>query len=185
MLFRSEGWERSLSKELYDVYAKLCLINREEVNVDLKEYLPYSVVKKERMNSFEVLTAVDNREELFDFIDKTKSVAVLDTIEINKLLIDKSLELCGDISKIIEQMKKCYYPSNTYFCVNSEYFWMTTVCALKNSKSKNEMMNYLLDCGGGHDGFCELIKINGELDNKTITLNLFERLLDCVEFLLS
>ena len=184
-LMVKEGWERSLSKELYDVYTKLCLINREVVNVNLKEYLPYSVVKKERMNSFEVLTAVDDREGLFDFIDKTKSVAVLDTVEINNLLIDKSLELCGDISKIIEQMKKCYYPSNTYFCVNSEYFWMTTVCALKNSKSKNEMMNYLLDCGGGHDGFCELIKINGELDNKKTTIELFERLLDCVEFLLS
>ena len=179
------GWERYLSEDIYDDYAAQCLIRGEDVNVKLKEYQSYPVVKREKINSFEALTEVVDREGLFDFIDKTKSVAVLDTMEINKLLIDKSLELCGDISRIIDQMKKCFYPSNTHYCINSKYFWMTTVCAIKNPKSKTEMMTYLLECGGGHDGFCELIKINGALDNKITTIDLFERLLDCVDFLLT
>ena len=179
------GWERSLTQDLYEVYVRQCLARGKEADVELKEYRPYPVVKGEKINSFEALTAVNDREGFFDFIDKTKSVAALDSFEINNLLIDKSLVLCGDISKIIDQMKKCYYPSNTYYCKNSEYFWMTVVCALKNHRSKAEMTTYLLECGGGHDGFCELIKINGALDNKQTTIELFERLLDCVEFLLT
>ena len=180
-----EGWERTLSEDLYKVYATMCSKRSEEVNVDLKEFLPYPVLEREKINSIEALTAAADKEGMFDFIDKTKSVAALDTMEINKLLIDKSLELCGDISRIIDQMKKCFYPSNTHYCINSKYFWMTTVCALKNPKSKTEMMTYLLECGGGHDGFCELIKINGALGNKNTTIELFERLLDCVDFLLT
>ena len=180
-----EGWERTLSEDLYKVYATMCSKRSEEVNVDLKEFLPYPVLEREKINSIEALTAAADKEGMFDFIDKTKSVAALDTMEINKLLIDKSLELCGDISRIIDQMKKCFYPSNTHYCINSKYFWMTTVCALKNPKSKTEMTTYLLECGGGHDGFCELIKINGALGNKNTTIELFERLLDCVDFLLT
>lgn len=179
------GWERSLTQELHEVYVRQCLARGKEADVELKEYRPYPIVKGEKINSFEALTAVNDREGFFDFIDKTKSVAALDSFEINNLLIDKSLVLCGDISKIIEQIKKCYYPNNTYYCANSEYFWMTVVCALKNPKSKTEMMTYLLEGGGGHDGFCELIKINGALGNKNTTIELFERLLDCVDFLLT
>lgn len=61
---------------------------------------------------------------------------------------------------------------------------MTVVAALKNSKSKNSIFEYLITSGGGHDGFSELIKIYAALDNKKVCVNAFETLLNTVEFLL-
>ena len=61
---------------------------------------------------------------------------------------------------------------------------MTVISALKNQKSKNSMVDYLIKSGGGHDGFSELIKIYGFLDNKEICIRAFNTMLGCIEFLL-
>ncbi|MCC0697100.1 hypothetical protein [Clostridioides sp. ES-S-0048-02] len=76
------------------------------------------------------------------------------------------------------------YPSSLFYSRNSHNFWMTVLAALKNTKSKNSMLQYLLENGGGHDGFNELIKIYGYLGNKDLCIKLFERMLTCIEFLL-
>ena len=58
---------------------------------------------------------------------------------------------------------------------------MTVVCALKNAKAKNSIIDYLITYGGGHDGFSELIKIYGYLGNKDICLETFHKMMDCIE----
>ena len=81
-------------------------------------------------------------------------------------------------------MKNKYYPSSIAGSVNSINFWMTVVATLKNPKAKGSMLDYLLEHGGGHDGFSELIKIFGEMKQKEICLEAFDTLMKCVEFLL-
>ena len=63
-------------------------------------------------------------------------------------------------------------------------FWMTVVAALQNPKAKGSMMRYLLEQGGGHDGFSELIKVFGEMKNKNMCIRTFDMMFNCVEFLL-
>lgn len=109
---------------------------------------------------------------------------IFNSYEINEMLIEKSIELIGNIDDIIEVLVRSHYPSNTSYSVNSFYFWMTVVYALKNTKAKNIIADYLTAYGGGHDGFSELLKIYGYLGNKDICLETFDKMMDFIKFLL-
>lgn len=61
---------------------------------------------------------------------------------------------------------------------------MTVVSALKNAKTKSSIFDYLINHGGGHDGFSEIIKIYGYIGQKDICLKTFDKMIDCIEFLL-
>lgn len=61
---------------------------------------------------------------------------------------------------------------------------MTVVAAIKNNKSKNHMLDYLMKCNSGHDGFSELIKILSNLNQKDTCLKAFDSFINCIELLL-
>lgn len=179
------GWNRELKTTEYDMYSKLCRARNKELDVNKeKEMLYSSVSQQEKNNALQVLTDIDSSENLKIFISKLHRDYILDSYEINEMLIEKSIELIGNIDDIIEVLVKSHYPSNTSYSVNSFYFWMTVVCALKNTKAKNSIVDYLIAYGGGHDGFSELLKIYGYLGNKDICLETFDKMMDCIEFLL-
>ncbi|HBF6541367.1 TPA: hypothetical protein KOT37_003928, partial [Clostridioides difficile] len=127
---------------------------------------------------------INTEEDLCEFIKRLDGEYYLENLEINELFIKKCVDINGNIEVIIDMFTRYNYPSSLYYSRNSHNFWMTVLSALKNAKSKNSMMQYLLENGGGHDGFSELIKIYGYLGNKDICIKLFERMLTCVEFLL-
>ncbi len=179
------GWNRELKTAEYDIYSKLCKARNKEMDVNKEKEIVYSYAPKIQKNDvLQNLINIDSGENLKIFISKLHRDYLLDSFEINELLIEKSIELIGNIDDIIDVFAKSHYPSNISYSTNSYNFWMTVVCALKNAKAKNSIIDYLITYGGGHDGFSELIKIYGYLGNKDICLETFHKMMDCIEFLL-
>lgn len=179
------GWERELEEEEYNIYTQICNKMHKEVDVCKKNHVKYSSNHDGTENhTYEILQDINNKDEFNKFVSKLFCEYKIDSFEINDLLIQKSLDLTGNISNILELFKKSHYPSYNNYSSNNRYFWMTVVSALKNVKSKAAIFDYLLRYGSGHDGLGELIKIYGYLGDKKICLQAFETLLNCVEFLL-
>lgn len=179
------GWDRELKTGEYEIYTKLCNIRNKEVDVKKEKEIEYnSVLKQQKNNALQILKEINSKEDLKMFISKLKREYKVDSFEINDMLIEKSVDLIGNIEDIIKVLSESYYPSNTSYSTNSCNFWMTVVSALKNTKSKSAIFDYLVTHGGGHDGFSEVIKIYGYLGDKNVCLETFDKMIDCIEFLL-
>ena len=179
------GWNKELNEAEYNLYIKLC--NEFNKQVDVKKRVsnyPTEIHKTNKINSLEILKAINKEEALDSFIQEIRRAHKLDSIEINEVLIQKSLDITGNVNKIVNMFKDYHYPSTNRYSNNSLNFWMTVAAALKNPLSKSEMMKYLIENGGGHDGFGEMIKVFAYLGDKEMSIKLFESLLKCIEFLL-
>ncbi len=180
-----KGWEKKLDSAEYEIYVDLC--NKYDMENDVhkaKEYSFDSVEKRNELNSLNEIKKVKSIDELKVFIEKMDRVIRVDNLESNQMLVQKCIDLNGNINDILNLMKKQYYPSSINGSANGMNFWMTVVAALQNPKAKGSMMRYLLEQGGGHDGFSELIKVFGEIKNKNMCIRTFDIMLNCVEFLL-
>lgn len=181
-----EGWERELEREGYEVYVQLCDKYKKDVDVQKRKEYEYTTSKEEKakVDVLDKLKIIEEKEFLDEFFKKIESNYLLDNFEVNDLLIQKCLYIYGNIEAILELFTKLHYPSSTQHTYNSQNFWMTVVSALRNQQSKNIMIDYLIKSGGGHDGFSELIKIYGYLDNKEVCTNAFDTMLNSIELLL-
>lgn len=180
------GWDKKLRKDEYEIYCKLCQQHSKAIDVNQEEPNLYEPAesKQEIPNILETLNKINTVDDLNDFMKKLSREYSLETFEVNELLIKKCIEITGNIDAVLEVLSKSYYPSSVFYSNNSRYFWMTVISALKNQKSQSSILEYLLKCGGGHDGFNELIKIYGFLGNKEICISAFEKMLSSIEFLL-
>ncbi len=180
------GWDRELDREEYEIYILLCDKYDKEVDVQKRKEYEYTVKGEERLkvSVLDNLKMIEEEEELSQFFLKSESKYLLDNFKINDLLVEKCLSIHGNIDAILELLTKFHYPSNSEYTYNSSNCWMIVVSALKNQKSKNIMIDYLINNGGGHDGFNELIKIYGYLGDKEICIETFETMMNCIEFLL-
>jgi len=179
------GWNRELNTREYEIYTELCSARNKEVDVDKEKERKYSKASKEQENStLKVLNDISTEEDLKLFISKLRREYLINSFEINDMLIKKSIDLIGNIEDIINVLSESNYPSNISYSTNSYNFWMMVVSALKNTKTKSSIFDYLVNHGGGHDGFSEVIKIYGYLGNKDICLKTFDKMIDCIEFLL-
>jgi hypothetical protein len=154
--------------------------------VQKEKEFEYTTSKEEKLkiNALDNLKIIEEKEALDDFFKKIESNCLLINFEVNDLLVEKCLSIYGNIDAILDLLTKIHYPSSTNYTYNSSNLWMTVVSALKNQQSKNIMIDYLIKSGGGHDGFTELIKIYGYLDNKVICTNAFDAMLSSIDFLL-
>ena len=180
-----KGWEKELDSAEYKIYVDLC--NKYQMENDVhraREYNFDSVKKRNELNSLNEIKRVRSIDELKVFMEKMNREIRVDNLESNQMLIQKCIDLSGNINDILNLMEKKYYPSSINVSTNGMNFWMTVVAALQNPKAKGSMMRYLLEQGGGHDGFSELIKVFGEMKNKNMCIRTFDIMLNCVEFLL-
>lgn len=179
-----KGWKKELNSVEYKTYAVLC--NKYHVENDINEtknsIFP-SVKKESEQNSLNEIKKIKSIDEFKVFIKKLNREIRVNNLEANKMLIQKSIDLNGNIDDILNLMEEKYYPSSASGSINSVNFWMTVVAALQNPRAKADMMKYLLEQGGGHDGLNELIKIFGEMKNKNLCMKAFDIMIKCVEFL--
>jgi hypothetical protein len=179
------GWNRELKAREYDIYIKLCNTKNKEVDVNKEKEWDYSKnCKEQENNTLKTLSEISSAEDLKLFISKLHREYSIDSFEINEMLIQKSIDLTGNINDIVKMLSESYYPSSVSYSTNSNNFWMTVISALNNIKAKSSIIDYLLNHGGGHDGFSELVKINGHLNNKDMCLKSFDAMMECIEFLL-
>lgn len=181
------GWEKELKTAEYEIYIQLCSKLGKKVDVVKEKGIKYPVTPKKEpeVKTLDALKGIEIKAELNEFFKKLESNYLLDNFEVNDLLIKKCFDIYGNIDLVLALLNKLHYPNNIRYSYNSIYFWMTVVSALKNQKSKNSIIDYLIKSGGGHDGFSELIKIFGFLDCKEICIKSFDTMLNGIEFLLS
>lgn len=179
------GWDRELANTEYQIYEKLCYEHQKEVDVSKQKEWDYKQNDvKHREDYLKILSGINSVEELKLFITKMQREYLVDNYQIGEILIQKSVDLIGNIDDILKLLSEQYYPSSSVGYTNSRNYWMVMVAALRNQKSRSSAFNYLISHGGGHDGFSELIKIYSELNNKDICLKLFDTMVRCIEFLL-
>lgn len=98
----------------------------------------------------------------------------LKDIESWQVLIDKTYELYGDISLFIEYLESISYPHSDYYSSAGRYAHLGLSYALENPNYKQEMLDYLY-YNGGHGGFGNLIKTYAQMNDREMTINLFNR----------
>lgn len=180
------GWGRELRKEDYNLYKKLCVLHGKEIDVitEENEYTK-QCSQNDKSIKYELIKSIQSTEDFNNIISKIiNGELYIDSIISNECLIEKSIELTGGIDRILELFSETHYPSMAFGRINSTYYWMTVVAAIKNHKSKNHMLDYLLKCNSGHDGFSELIKILSNLNEKDTCLKAFDSFMNCIELLL-
>lgn len=180
------GWERKLRKEDYNLYKKLCVLHGKEIDVitEENEYTK-QCSQNDKSIKYELIKSIQSTENFNKIISKIiNGELYIDSIISNECLIEKSIELTGGIDRILELFSETHYPSMAFGRINSTYYWMTVVAAIKNHKSKNHMLDYLMKCNSGHDGFSELIKILSNLNQKDTCLKAFDSFINCIELLL-
>ena len=182
--FEMAGWERELRSSEYEIYIELCSARSITVDIKKEREIAYNVTPSRQDNTWEVLSSIDTEEDLKQFISKLHREYCINDFATNDMLIEKSIELIGNIDEIIKVLSDSNYPSNTSYSANSHNFWMTIVSALKNTKTKSVVHDYLLNHGGGHDGFSEIVKIYGHLGDKDVCLKVFDKMVNCIDFLL-
>lgn len=180
------GWGRELRKEDYNLYKKLCVLHGKEIDVitEENEYTK-QCSQNDKSIKYELIKSIQSTEDFNNIISKIiNGELYIDSIISNECLIEKSIELTGGIDRILELFSETHYPTMSFTTTNSSNYWMVTVAALKNYKSKNSMLDYLLKCNSGHDGFSELIKILSYLNEKDTCLKAFDSFMNCIELLL-
>ena len=181
------GWNRELEKREYGIYESLCEIRHKKVDVkESKENNISNNFQKDcndENNLLNIIKCIKSEKDLRAFINKMETEYILDNLNVNEQLLKKCIEITGNINLIISLLENKHYPSSTIYSCNSGNFWMLIVAALNNPKSKSSIFEYLIESGGGHDGFSELIKIYAFMDKRDVCMKAFETLLNIVEFL--
>lgn len=91
-----------------------------------------------------------------------------------EVLIDKTYELFGNINLFIEYLKSISYPHSDYYSSDGKYAHLGLAYTLENPNYKQETLDYLY-LNGGHGGFGNLIKTYAHLNDREMTINLFNR----------
>lgn len=133
--------------------------------------------KSDNTTITKVIKGLDTKEKLEQFFNNLDSKYCVDTLEQYEYLIEKCIDLFGNINIFINHLRINRYPDTIYFKKNSEYLYLGIAAALDNTNAKQQMVNYLLHEGGGHDSYYELIKVYDVLEDKDMCIDLFESLL--------
>lgn len=91
-----------------------------------------------------------------------------------EVLIDKTYELFGNINLFIKYLESISYPHSDYYSSNGKYAHLGLAYTLENPNYKQETLDYLY-LNGGHGGFGNLIKTYAYLNDREMTINLFNR----------
>jgi hypothetical protein len=91
-----------------------------------------------------------------------------------QVLIDKTYELFGNINLFIEYLESINYPHSDYYSSAGGGAHLGLACALGDSNYKQEMLDYLY-VNGGHGGFSSLIKTYAQLNDREMSIDLFNR----------
>lgn len=109
---------------------------------------------------------------------------VLQKSESWEVLINNTFKVCGNIKLFIELLRSNYYPGTDYWTSNSKYFHFGLATALKNVKTKQEIIKYLSK-NAGHGGFVNIMKAYEVNGDKAMCLQLFKRYLKFCDFLVN
>ncbi|MBM7663948.1 hypothetical protein JOC25_000404 [Solibacillus kalamii] len=180
----NSGWGRELYSSEYQSYSRLCERFSKPVDVEEKKEAEYNMTpilsNTEKVDLTKFINELDSEEKLEQFFTDFDFKYCVDALEHYECLISKMLDLFGNIDMLINHMRENRYPDMTHLKKNSKYLYLGIVAALANGTAKQQMVNYLINEGGGHDSNLELMKVYEELGDKNMCLNLFKSLINDV-----
>ena len=171
------SWDNDLRDEI-PVYERLCKHYQEAFDIPLEQNQDktprvYDVGEEERfVQDLRAATTKDELQELY----KTVFTAADSLRELKswELVVDKTYEIDGNVSRLIEVLKKNNYPHSDFYAYSNAYYHLALAAALKNLNSKTEMMNYLF-YHTGYDGFVNLMKTFEALRDQEMCLLIYNR----------
>lgn len=93
-----------------------------------------------------------------------------------EVLVKKTYEINGNVSKTLDYLLKNYYPHSDFWTRNSKHFHMLLAILLKDINTKQETLEYLFE-NSGHGGFANIMQAYELLGDKEMCLKLFDRYL--------
>ncbi|MCM0626610.1 hypothetical protein M5J14_19110 [Lysinibacillus sp. OL1_EC] len=178
------GWGRELYSTEFQSYSRLCEQFSKPIDVDEKKEAEYNTTltlsNSEKMDLMKIINELDSEKKVEQFFADFDSKYCVDALEHYECLVSISLEFFGGIDILINHMRENRYPDMTHLKKNSKYLYLGIVAALDNGNSKQQMVNYLINEGGGHDSYLELMKVYEVLGDKNMCLNLFKSLVNDV-----
>ncbi len=101
-----------------------------------------------------------------------------------EVLFDKTLQVYGNIEPILDYLKNQNYPSYMgVWSANSNMLYNLVSSALKNKKTKGEILNYIY-AYSGHGGFSNMAMVYEELEDKKMCVEIFREFYTFCKFLL-
>jgi hypothetical protein len=170
--------EKNIFKALCDKYGQECKIPPEENNNET-----YGLHGKKKIITEEhfirELRATKTKRKLNLLYKKLRDYdyrVELTQYKSWKLLIDKTLEIMGNVKRFIMFLEDNAYPHLCNLTQNSKHLHYGLAVALANIATKKEIMTYLSD-GTGHGGFFNVMKAYEVNRDKEMCIRLFDHYL--------
>jgi len=177
-------------REVKENYINLCKKYKKEINITLKE--DENEYKREiQISEADFMKDLNNAKtspavaKLYEKLSDYKNNIILTKPKSWELLIEKTYLINKNIKVFTELLKKNNFPRLTWYSSNSDYFHFGLGYAIKNTNTKEEIMNYLFDGNTGYDAFFNIMKSYEYIGDKEMCVKLFEHYLKFCDFLVN
>jgi hypothetical protein len=163
-------------QKLCDKYSYSFELNLEKAKNESNENENLFVQKLENTKEKQEL------EKLFNDLNNYENKITLKNFNSWNILIEKNIDLFGNINLFIQLLKENNYPHSNWYSNNSSYFYMGLAVSISNIESRNEIFEYLAT-NTGHGGFANLIETYSVLKDKDMCISLFNSYLKFCDLL--
>lgn len=132
------------------------------------------------VQAFKKATTQKKIDSLYLELHNSHNNITVSKLESWETLIQKTLEIFGNITPFTDFLKEKRFPHYGYF--SNEYLHLGLAAALKNPDSKQEIIRYLSE-NTGHGGFLNVMKAFEAIGDGSTCVLLFERYLRICNFL--
>lgn len=171
------SWDNDLSDEI-PVYQMLCSQYNETFDIPLapdreREPRIYDFAKEQQFG--ENLKMVNTKEQLEASYETIQhSADGLQQLKTWELVVERTNDLDGNISRLVTVLSKNHYPHSDYYAYSNACYHLALAAALKNLNTKNEMLEYLFG-NSGYEGFLNMMKTYEVLRDQETCNRLFDR----------
>lgn len=171
------SWDNDLREEI-PVYQRLCQLYNEAFDIPVPEDKEKTIriYETHQEDEFVIkLRPAATKKELEDlYLTVFSAGDHLRQLTTWEIIVEKTIAIDGDISRLIGVMTKNHYPHSDYYAYSNAYYHLALAAALKNLNSKTEMLTYLF-YNTGYDGFVNLMKTYEALRDQEMCLTLYKR----------
>lgn len=181
----------NFSPQLTSNFNSLCINYNKEIiisNIDeVNENYQYEIISEEDLILW--INNSETKEDLEKIYEKMKNSLQfrieLKNIDSWKLLIDKTYFLDSSLKMFIDLLKSLYYLDfGSGYSYNANYLHLGIAYSFSQQNYKHEILEYYSK-ESGHSGFYNSILIYEQIDNKEMTVKLFDRFHKFCNFLVN
>lgn len=170
-------------------FEDLCRKHDKKVNItfNVEENQPRSVkiTEKDFIDELSKAKTFQKINGLYVKLNNYDNSIVLKSPDSWRLLLKKTYEHKGNIKLFISLLEKYKFPHDDFFFANSKYLHYGLGAALEDTKTKEEILKFLLGKKTGYGGFINVMKSYEFIGDQEMCLKLFKRYLQFCDFLVN